>query len=108
MRRFPVGLTLLAVPAALALLAPETAEAQCAMCRTALEQNPDAAAGFNRAILFLLLMPYAVFGALTAFYLRTRRRAADAPAATPVPAPARLSAAIPVGHAVPAGAPPPE
>lgn len=105
MRRFPVGLTLLAVPAALALLAPETAEAQCAMCRTALEQNPEAAAGFNRAILFLLLMPYAVFGALTAFHLRTRRRAAAAPAATPIPAPAH-PVVIPVGHAAPAGAPP--
>ena len=106
MRRFPVGLMLLAVAAALALPAPETAEAQCSMCRTALEQNPDAAAGFNRAILFLLLMPYAVFGALTAFYLRTRRRVAR-PAATPVPATVRLNA-LPVGHAAPAGAPPPE
>ncbi len=105
MRRFPVGLTLLAVAAALAVLAPETAEAQCSMCRTALEQNPEAAAGFNRAILFLLLMPYAVFGALTAFHLRTRRAAAPAPAVTPAPAPARLGA-IPVGRAAPAGAPP--
>ena len=94
MRRFPVGLTLLAVAAALALPAPETAEAQCSMCRTALEQNPEAAAGFNRAILFLLLMPYAVFGALTAFHLRTRRR-------TAAPAPARLSAIPSAGHAVP-------
>lgn len=100
MRRFPVGLMLLAVAAGLAVLAPETVDAQCAMCRTALEQNPDAAAGFNRAILFLLLMPYAVFGALTAFYLRTRRRAA-----VPAAPPAHLSA-IPVGHAAPAGAPP--
>lgn len=72
--------------AALALAAPESASAQCSMCRTALEQNPDAAAGFNRAILFLLLMPYAVFGALTAIYLRSRRRS---PAPAPAPAPAR-------------------
>lgn len=105
MRRFPVGLTLLAVAAALAVLVPETAEAQCSMCRTALEQNPEAAAGFNRAILFLLLMPYAVFGALTAFHLRTRRRTAAAPAATPAPAPVH-PVAIPMGHAAPAGAPP--
>lgn len=73
------------VMAALATM-PVESNAQCSMCRTALEQNPDAAAGFNRAILFLLLMPYAVFGALTAIYLRSRRRS-SAPA--PAPAPAR-------------------
>ena len=99
MSRFPVGRCVLAVAAAaLAFLAPETAEAQCSMCRTALEQNPDAAAGFNRAILFLLLMPYTVFGALTAFYLRTRRRTA---ATAVAPAPVGV---ISVGHAAPAGA----
>lgn len=65
---------------------PAESTAQCSMCRTALEQNPEAADGFNRAILFLLLMPYAVFGALAAIYLRSRRRS-SAPA--PAPAPAR-------------------
>ena len=97
MSRFPVGLPLLTAAVALAFLAPETAEAQCSMCRTALEQNPDTAAGFNRAILFLLLMPYTVFGALTAFYLHTRRRTATAVA------PVRVGA-ITAGHATPAGA----
>lgn len=75
-----VGLLAAAFLAALALVAPESASAQCSMCRTALEQNPEAAAGFNRAILFLLLMPYTIFGALTAIYLRSRRRSAPAPA----------------------------
>lgn len=100
MSRFPVGLPLLTAAVALAFLAPETAEAQCSMCRTALEQNPDAAAGFNRAILFLLLMPYTVFGALTAFYLHTRRRTA---ATAPEPTPLRT---LSVDHTAPAGFPP--
>lgn len=80
-----VGLLAAAFLAVITLAAPEGAAAQCSMCRTALEQNTEAAAGFNRAILFLLLMPYTVFGALTAIYLRSRRRSAPAPA----PAPAR-------------------
>ena len=41
----------------------DDAHAQCAMCVTALEQNGgELAAGFNRGILFLLGMPYLVFG----------------------------------------------
>ena len=81
--RSPVsGLVAAVFLTVIALAAPESASAQCSMCRTALEQNPEAAAGFNRAILFLLLMPYTVFGALTAIYLRSRRRS-SAPAAAP-------------------------
>lgn len=56
------------------LLAPDSAPAQCSMCRTALEQNPEAAAGFNRAILLLLAAPYAVFGSLAGYVLVSRRR----------------------------------
>ena len=68
----PVGLAGLA---ALALLfAPEDGFAQCSMCRTALEQNPEAAAGFNRAILFLLVAPYAVFGSVAGYFAISRRR----------------------------------
>ena len=59
-------LTLIAAAIAFITLAPAEAFAQCSMCRTALEQNPEAAAGFNRAILFLLAMPYTVFGSLAA------------------------------------------
>lgn len=53
----------------------EPAFAQCAMCRTALEQNAPVAASFNRGILFLLSMPYLVFGTLAGgfFWLRKRR-----------------------------------
>lgn len=76
-------LVLIAVAALLALL-PADAPAQCSMCRTALEQNEEAAAGFNRAILFLLAMPYAVFASGAGYVLLSRRRRArHAAAATP-------------------------
>ena len=68
-------LVLIAVAALLALLSAD-ASAQCSMCRTALEQNEEAAAGFNRAILFLLAMPYAVFAFGAGYVLLSRRRRA--------------------------------
>ena len=67
-------LTPLAVLAAV-VLAPELAHAQCAMCVTALEQNGgEMAAGFNRGILFLLGMPYLVFGIIGASWLFKRHQ----------------------------------
>ena len=67
-------LTLLAVLAAVVLV-PELAQAQCAMCVTALEQNGgEMAAGFNRGILFLLGMPYLVFGIIGASWLFKRHQ----------------------------------
>ena len=69
-------LTSFVVVAALLALDPELASAQCAMCRAALEQNGgQIAAGFNRGILFLLGMPYLVFGAIGASWAWKRRRA---------------------------------
>jgi len=54
----------------------ETASAQCAMCRTALDQEGGRMAiGFNRAILFLLGMPYIVFASIAASYYWKRRKA---------------------------------
>jgi hypothetical protein len=77
------GLLLLIALAGFALLAGD-ASAQCSMCRTALEQNSEVAAGFNRAILFLLAMPYAVFasGAGYVLFSRRKRRAKAAAAIT--------------------------
>ncbi len=70
-------LTSFVVVAVLLALDPELASAQCAMCRAALEQNGgQIAAGFNRGILFLLGMPYLVFGAIGASWAWKRRRAA--------------------------------
>jgi len=57
----------------------ETASAQCAMCRAALEQDGGRiAAGFNRAILFLLAMPYLVFGSIAGSWYWKRRRSGGA------------------------------
>jgi hypothetical protein len=60
----------------------------CAMCRTALENSPEgrALAGtFNYAILFLMGMPYVLFGAIGfAIYRAYRQRSkknVDSPAA---------------------------
>lgn len=78
-------LVLIGVAAFIALL-PGDGAAQCSMCRTALEQNQEAAAGFNRAILFLLAMPYAVFASLAGYVVVSRRRKARRVAATVVPA----------------------
>jgi hypothetical protein len=57
----------------------ETASAQCAMCRAALEQDGGRlAAGFNRAILFLLAMPYVVFGSIAGSWYWKRRKSGGA------------------------------
>ena len=77
-------LVLIAVAALLALL-PADAPAQCSMCRTALEQNEEVAAGFNRAILFLLAMPYAVFASGAGYVLWSRRKRARQSVAVTAP-----------------------
>ena len=77
-------LVAIAVVALLALLAGD-ASAQCSMCRTALEQNEEAAAGFNRAILFLLAMPYAVFASGAGYVLWSRRKRARQSVAVTAP-----------------------
>ncbi len=79
------GLFVLIAVAALLALLPADAPAQCSMCRTALEQNEEAAAGFNRAILFLLAMPYAVFASGAGYVVVSRRRRARQSAAAVVP-----------------------
>ncbi len=71
------------VAAVLLPAVPEPALAQCAMCRTALEQNPEAAASFNRGIIFLLGMPYLLFGAGALFVLRRSRARRAVPAPRP-------------------------
>jgi len=53
--------------------------AQCSMCRAALEQNVEVAQSFNRAILFLLVFPYLLFGSITAWYLHSRFRRNETP-----------------------------
>lgn len=75
--RIAAPVLLLSFVALLVLLGyVETASAQCAMCRTALDQEGGRMAiGFNRAILFLLGMPYLVFASIAGSYYWKRRKA---------------------------------
>lgn len=74
-RKLAAAALVLVVAAALS----DTAWAQCAMCRTALDQEGgQVAAGFNRAILFLLTMPYLVFGSIAGSWYWKRRKSGGA------------------------------
>lgn len=76
-----VRIILLVGVVAVALCMADAAQAQCAMCVTALEQNGgEMAAGFNRGILFLLGMPYLVFTAIGVswYWKRKHRRVLEA------------------------------
>ena len=57
----------------LLLVIPELAEAQCAMCRAALESEADnsQAEGVNNGIVYLMAIPYILVGGL--FYFIYRR-----------------------------------
>jgi len=69
---------LVTVAALAALVATaSSAAAQCAMCKTALTQSPEGqrmVQGFNTGILFLLVMPYLVFGTIALSLWWTRRQ----------------------------------
>lgn len=55
------------------LLYPEVVEAQCAMCRAALDSEADTsqAEGINNGIVYLMAIPYILVGGL--FYLIYKR-----------------------------------
>ncbi len=64
--------------------APSGRAQGCAMCRTALENSPEGkalAGSFNYGILFLMGIPYAMFGAAGFVIFRAYRRRAKAEAA---------------------------
>ncbi|WP_405199712.1 hypothetical protein [Christiangramia sp. LLG6405-1] len=58
------------------LLIPETAEAQCSMCRAVLESEGDqsTAKGINDGILYLMIFPYLLIGGIGYFIYRTWKR----------------------------------
>lgn len=64
--------SLLFILLAALLFVPETAEAQCAMCRAALESAEDQsqAEGINNGIVYLMSIPYVLFGIAVAVYFR--------------------------------------
>lgn len=79
MRRFKAiyGITLLML-----LTSPVVSTAQCAMCRTQLENNVSngeagIAAGINTGILYLLAMPYLIAIVLGYFWYKSSRKNAS-------------------------------
>ena len=76
--RKPLALFLLVV--LVLMVATPSAWAQgCAMCKTALENSPEGKAvaeSFNYGILFLMGVPYAMFGTAGVFVFRAYRRRA--------------------------------
>jgi hypothetical protein len=64
------------------LLMTELTQAQCAMCRTQLENNvsngnPGIAAGINTGILYLLVMPYLAIATLAYFWYKSSKQNAN-------------------------------
>ena len=82
MKRRTLALMLAAIAAVALLLCVPQVHAQCALCVTALENSAEGkgmAASFNRGILFLLAVPYAVFGTAGVVVFRAyRKRKAEA------------------------------
>jgi len=61
----------------MALLEPSVWAQGCAMCKTALEQSPEGQAlakSFDYGILFLMGVPYAMFGTAGFFAFRAYRK----------------------------------
>ena len=63
------------------LLAVQTLEAQCPMCRISLESNMKnggtAGAGINKGILYLLVLPYLMVGGLAYIWWKNRKMNVD-------------------------------
>ena len=77
MKYFKIGLIL----AALFLFAAPALDAQCPMCRMAVESNlkggGSAGKGLNAGILYMLATPYVLVGGLAFVWWRNRRRNQD-------------------------------
>ena len=69
-----VGVTLV-----MAMLTMSQAVAQCAMCRTTIENNVSAgdtslASGLNLGIMYLFFAPYVIVGVIAFFWYRNSRK----------------------------------
>lgn len=47
--------------------------AQCVMCRSAIEDDKEAAEGFNSGILYLMVIPYIILAGTLYFIIKHRR-----------------------------------
>ena len=59
------------------LLMAASTEAQCAMCRAVLESGEDqeVAKGINNGIIYLMIIPYVLIGAVGYFIYKTKKKA---------------------------------
>ncbi len=78
MKRYLPYITCLAL-VSLIVLVPESAIAQCPMCKasaeSSLKEGSRVAVGLNKGILYLLMMPYLFYSVLFLIYwLKTRRK----------------------------------
>ena len=74
------GLIVSIIGLLLSLWTAGSASAQCAMCRSTLENNfsngdPGIAAGINTGILYLLCMPYLAFFVIAYFWRKSSKHA---------------------------------
>lgn len=69
------GAALVLVAAALLLVAPEAAEAQCAMCKTAVRAGGEQAArAINKAMLVLLIPPVTIFCSIFFVFMKYKNK----------------------------------
>ena len=93
-RRTQTGSAIIAGSALLA--GPASALAQsCAMCGSSFAPNDPATRAFTWSIIFLLLVPYTVFGMAAGFVFWSYRRAGHRPRATIIPMSWRRRSAAP-------------
>ena len=69
-------LLLLAVAAVLALDAGDALAQSCAMCASSFGENDPVSRAFSWSILFMMAMPYTVFGTIAAVLFWSHRRGA--------------------------------
>ncbi len=80
------------------LCGPAAAFAQsCAMCGSSFSPNDPATRAFTWSIIFLLLVPYTIFGLAAGFVFWSFRRASNRPRGTIIPMAWRRRPTAPVG-----------
>jgi hypothetical protein len=71
-------LTLIALMFSLSVIAPDTASAQCPMCRMSAESNMKnggtAGKGLNKGILYLFFTPYLIIGTLGFLWWKHKKK----------------------------------
>lgn len=69
----------------LGFVAPQTAEAQCPMCKIGAESNlkngGTAGSGLNAGILYMLSMPYLLVGTIGFVWYKNRKKDSELPGA---------------------------